>query len=363
MKPPRSARRDSPLRGAFTLVELLVVLAVVALLMGMAMPMVSMAQERARRSQTQVVLRSVETALRTFRSDLGVYPYQADEPDLSAGGRVAGYANRLWTRLGTDLDIAGRTAVRTDLDTAAKLFDDDLPSPLKFTDADPAMGSSGRRVLLNRMARERTRLAVLSGNLAQEGPRFAGRDRSGDRVLNPLTAASRAQPGWCADYLGGELEPRFIERDSGSVLDAWKRPLVYINRTIPGMRGAYATIAGQRIGAFDARAFGLGPQGFPAVVGPATGLAAAGRLLLLYNGRVRISDHDAGDGLPTPTDATCFPDAASPLRSDARYYAAPGFESEFELWSAGGDGRFAWMRDDALNRDNLTATDVQRGLR
>ena len=34
------------------------------------------------------------------------------------------------------------------------------------------------------------------------------------------------------------------------------------------------------------------------------------------------------------------------MHSDMRFWAAPGYELEFELWSAGPDGQMSWWRDD-----------------
>ncbi len=50
------------------------------------------------------------------------------------------------------------------------------------------------------------------------------------------------------------------------------------------------------------------------------------------------------------------------LNSDLRTSAGPAFVHEFELWSAGPDGRFAHLRDDGLNRDNIPLLPYNRGL-
>jgi hypothetical protein len=42
-----------------------------------------------------------------------------------------------------------------------------------------------------------------------------------------------------------------------------------------------------------------------------------------------------------------------PATADRRFWAGPGFEFDFELWSAGPDGRFAWGRAEAMNKDNI----------
>jgi hypothetical protein len=80
------------------------------------------------------------------------------------------------------------------------------------------------------------------------------------------------------------------------------------------------------------------------------------------DGRIRLSATDCGWGEPTPVDAIYFPTANRLMDSDIRYYAAPGFERDFELWSSGVDGRFCWRRSDASNRDNLAARRYGKGL-
>jgi hypothetical protein len=55
----------------------------------------------------------------------------------------------------------------------------------------------------------------------------------------------------------------------------------------------------------------------------------------------------------TDNDGTIDDEAAT---SDIRTHAYPGFESGFELWSAGPDQRFHAVRGESVNRDNTTVT-------
>ncbi len=59
---------------AFTLIELLVVVAVIAILAGIALPNFLEAQARAKVSRTQADLRTIATALETYRIDHNQYP-------------------------------------------------------------------------------------------------------------------------------------------------------------------------------------------------------------------------------------------------------------------------------------------------
>jgi hypothetical protein len=154
------------------------------------------------------------------------------------------------------------------------------------------------------------------------------------------------------------LEKRYISGDQ--VLDAWRRPLIYIGQAVPGVNGTYVYFFGQSVNITNVARYGLGPQGFDISQGPGPGLIA--RPWLLYGGRVRLSRSDAGDGKPTPADGTYFPTATTLMHSDVRYYAAHGYEEEFEIWSAGSDGAFAYMRDDARNDDNIAVQPYAKEL-
>jgi len=344
---------------------------IIVLLSGMCMSLVAVAQRQSLRTVTLSVLSVTDRALREFRQEFGAYPYQADYPDLAAGGT---WSNRLNHACGSVLSDAQRSTVAADMQTAAMAFSYNLnasdgmvegvqPSPVTYTaaltSADPCQAAAA-----NRIGAERARLAVLSGNVHQHGPRILNADgtvvmdKSALTVLG--TAQSAAEPGWASDYLTGQLPAAQLQGDA--ILDAYHHPLVYINQCLPGVRGTVFCILGNDVVPPDTRLWGEGTEGFDGTTGPAPALVAAGRGLLLQNGRIRISHSDAGDGAPTPADPTYFPDPTRPLHSDVRYYSAPGYEAEFELWSAGPDGIFTWMRDDPGNHDNLALLPYDQGL-
>jgi prepilin-type N-terminal cleavage/methylation domain-containing protein len=94
------------LRG-LTLIELLVVLAIIAILAAIALPSFLQAQERAKVSRAQADLRTVVTALETYRIDWNVYPtyhytdageFQDDILEFHIGGNVSsiGAADTDW---------------------------------------------------------------------------------------------------------------------------------------------------------------------------------------------------------------------------------------------------------------------------
>lgn len=66
------------LKGAFTLIELLIVVAIIAILAAIAVPNFLEAQTRARLSRVKADHRSIATALETYHIDNNVYPEQGD---------------------------------------------------------------------------------------------------------------------------------------------------------------------------------------------------------------------------------------------------------------------------------------------
>ncbi len=360
-------------RTAFTLLELMVVIGILAMLAAMLMPMFAVIRQGMLRSATLTVMKKVDTGLRLFKADFGIYPYQAGYADLDGGETLDDHPNNLGYRLGTAIGTAERAKVEADMLAAAGRFnysvnpanagaDGLVGAPgLTYVSGDPGVGNTQVAMMLNRLAREQVRIAVLSGNLAMRGPVICtatGALAANRTSITVMTAPTQSgtRLGWTADYLGHDLEARYLRGDT--VLDAWGTPLVYLCQVVPGMKvngGTYLTTH------IDNRQFGLGAIGFDPRTGPAPAQIASGRPLLLNYGRIRLGAIGS-DGLQAPADATYLPDPGAPLHSDRRYYAAPGFEMEFELWSAGRDKRFAWMRDAPVNRDNPSLVPYDKGL-
>jgi prepilin-type N-terminal cleavage/methylation domain-containing protein len=67
-------------RSAFTLIELLIVVAIIAILAAIAVPNFLEAQTRAKVSRVQADLRSLVTALESYRVDHNAYPEGTDDP-------------------------------------------------------------------------------------------------------------------------------------------------------------------------------------------------------------------------------------------------------------------------------------------
>lgn len=403
----RNSNRDIAQRHAqqaFTLVELLVVISIIAVLMGMASSILTVAKRQSMRTNTEVTMRKVATALRMFQRDNGVLPFQANYPiegpmptvTLVQGANdypasispAAPFPNLLARRLGHSLTGTEIDTFNTVCASAAEKYefvapidgDNRFPEQLgsaltyrqsytlsqtQFTgdyDANDPYRARCIATYLNRFGAARARLAVRAGALDLDGPLIVGPTMTTPKMdlttvaLLSGTETKGMATGWCDDYLDGCMQPKDIRGDA--VVDAWGYPLVYIAMVIPRSRGVSMQRVGHRIKSQDLAWYGMGVTGFRANSGPWAEILATKRWRLLQNGRVTVGDI-AVDGQPAPV---CTGNPGQPMASDRRWFAAPGYEQDFELWSTGPDGNFGWTRNDPANRDNVPFQPYDRSI-
>ncbi len=365
-----------PTPTGFTLIELLMVVVVLMILMGMLMPMLAMAKRSSQITVTRSVMGKAEAALGRYKADFHGYPFQLSYADE---GSTAENTNALGHTIGTDISSADAARVKSDMATAVADFRyanntpsgkltftanrNDGPAQDEGNDPDGDEYPSGwcqnsqtgqyffiywniqtTIAFINRLAAERAQECMLIGDVAQTGPYIQGCNGppgSGlvhpprDNTAIPLVASpqSAERPGWAKDYLQGEIEPRYIA--GSAILDAYRHPLIYICQVRPGVEPTLASGAD----IYAPSIYGLQPQG-----------------------RSTLEPFVPGTATPITGDPATLPDVSNLMHSDMRSWAPPGYELEFELWSAGPDGRFSWWRDDSANADNIPCEPYNQGI-
>jgi len=189
-RPGLASRR---LRSGFTLVELLVVVAIIALLVGILLPALSAASQAAKKSRTQATMNDFAKACELFFQEHGFYPgLVPDEALAAAGSPISSTENALLHLMGGYI-LAGDPNYAS---TTGREFD--------FSGVD--------------------------------GPIFKVIDRDGEGIPSDMGNGPKIEGRQYATYFDGELqfargqvnEPNDFQIPE--ILDAWGQPIVYLRR-------------------------------------------------------------------------------------------------------------------------------------
>jgi prepilin-type N-terminal cleavage/methylation domain-containing protein len=85
------SRSSLSARGAFTLIELIVVVTVIVILTGLVLSTVGYVQKKAARSRAETEIAAMSAALESYKADNGTYPRNPDTDGLNA--QIAGNPN------------------------------------------------------------------------------------------------------------------------------------------------------------------------------------------------------------------------------------------------------------------------------
>lgn len=94
--------------GAFTILELLIVMTVIAILAGLTIATMGYAQNKSRRSRAEAEIAAISAACENYKADNGVYPRSAEsdalDPSSSAVSTYAGASLKLYETIAGDAD-------------------------------------------------------------------------------------------------------------------------------------------------------------------------------------------------------------------------------------------------------------------
>jgi prepilin-type N-terminal cleavage/methylation domain-containing protein len=321
-------------RDGFTLIELLIAVGIVALLVGVATPLLSLSRRNAYQANTQSILHRVANACQQFKNDTTGFPYR--EWDLATNPPPAANTtpptNLLALRLARTMDDAYRAKLiksgdpgnPADLEaaTAAYTYGGSAYVPAASMNQPNMQGWTSTGFLnvtaimsthLNLLARRWAAANIMIGNMALKRTQ-----QNGASAWVPSATSVLGTPlsqGFGDDYLGPWLPKRTLVGDE--ICDTWGTPLLYICPVQPGVKGFYP-----------------------------------------YGGSNLLDPGWYGMG------ARSLRSATTSLTSDLRNSAIAAHVFQFEIWSIGPDAKVSSTRDSTtrVNDDNIGAADYLKGL-
>ena len=404
--------------AGFTLIELMMVVAIMVVIASMLMTLMAWAQREARKANTKAILMKTDQAIRLFRADMRVYPWQSDLGIPPAA--PAAWGNDLAYRLAWNppdapgdpadpdqltylgrfhADLAALRArfafvngknvpPRGTATEGSHAFRNEVPGPgyrtnllitagtmhrplsditgskdwfLPGTDASPSTFYDGANTaqVLTRMAEEITELRYIAGQLPTEAPAGCDPADPADLALHPNEDSRYVSILWSAALGPYGYVPYNKQGVQGD--DRRGPAMPTASATARGWRGEYLagavrSVAGEPAAGLSGESL-LDAWGRPLIYICTVTPGSMGYLPVL-GGHDRARDTDEERYNMGPQGRTTVTSRASDVRSTA----STPFTLEFELWSAGPDGLFDAQRDAAVNRDNIAVQPYLRGL-
>jgi prepilin-type N-terminal cleavage/methylation domain-containing protein len=387
--------------GGFTLIELLVVIAIISTLMGLLLPIVSLAKNSSKATKTRSLLAKIDVGCRLFRNDIGLPPWNdcskdtlsdplprnlawfdpamsAGAPSLDAASSLA--LNRLGWNLGHVMSTTERAnfnlnLAKVDADTAFQPYSTYISAsnrPWLYVSYKPnswspsvgsALSSSDFQPLrlngiITKIWRERARVSLMAGNYTYRPQRANvtvstkcgnwGTDSIPLVTTNPAGAPAQLY-GWTDDYIGTELQRADRSRlDQRCLVDAWGSPIVYIAPLYPG--------------ADPSATGGASPMAFVPVPGEKDTAQFSGQPASAGTG---VTDVVEGvTVLRDPFLVGKYGRKETVLLTDpALTTASFDYCFDAEVWSMGQDLKCQNARSDKLNKDNVSYINYKRGLK
>ncbi len=223
------SKRTTSSRSAFTLIEILVVVAIIGLLVAALLPAFGVVRTKARYAQAQAQYSALSTGLEMFRgeSDLGgSYPpsasdYQTDrqiiaDPRGSEGNKVRIAGAHLLVHAMIGADMLGTPGFR-DFDRDGQWWDDTYRDPL---------GSGGAYALDNTTGHEGETMRT----------RYGGAGYVDDKMKQRTKSLGALEEEGNLLNLSGERVPDDIARDELLFVDPWGTPVLYYKANIAALR-------------------------------------------------------------------------------------------------------------------------------
>jgi type II secretory pathway pseudopilin PulG len=298
-----ASRRSHPRQAGFTITELLVAIGIIVLLIGILLPALSKALQRAKVSQTQSTMQEFAKAIEAFQQEFGYYPGLIPEAVLASDPRISSTENAILHLMGGAVGA-------------------DDPAYASFTTGWTAytIGSGSN-----------TYTFKVNVNEIGKGPRIAGKQYP--PFFAPKSDEFAAIIGQVAGLSGSDT-PLV---DLPDVLDAWGQPVIYLR----SLREV-----GDLVGSASSGQFAIASNA-PYILSNALGELEKSQATSLLNPASGVPSVDAA--LAQIIRSPGFGAAATPLTGTPR--------GKFVLISAGPDGIY-FSRNDGLGTASSPITNI-----